>query len=269
MAVATIEEIAEPKLSYTPEGISGTRVGKIPWVDVEDTVTDLTGGLNTYGDDAIWSSSKPWPNLSKLKVASVDVEPMGSRSANYSFHETIQFTDAKITINYETMPYEEPEDKDDDFDETYLIESLDFSVEVLVVPVKVEISPGAGGGSRIVKKHIRIPTITYDVELPRVYNPQFALLRSSIGKVNTDGIFGADAETVLFDGPRASREIKYSSKSGWVRTWKLQLRFLYQQFGWNKTLDPVGLEWVDANAAGGGGEVPYEKIALLPLTKIR
>jgi len=249
------------------------------------------GVLVIYGNAAYIVGRQNWPGVPALLVDSVTVEGLG-KMLNSSWAYGPRYKWAKVTVDYK-IPEHEDDKNDDGQPATYLIESLDYNVEIAVIPVQVvddvdkkKIEEDAAAfkeriknlpssnedGSpfpippnpaniepkkKTVKRHIRIPTVTYTVTIPRAGFLPNEQIQAAVGKVNSKQIFGAAPGTVLFDGPNAERESQFLT----ARTWKIKYNFIYQPFGWNNILHPDTLKWVPCIAAGSDNP-PYESYNL-------
>lgn len=292
MSAYIIDELAgSGKLNISGDGMGATRLARCHWNNWPAAVLSLMGVPVWYGGTLMIIGRQSYPGIPYLQVDSVDVEGMGTMySSSWSAGPSYRY--GKLSITYKT-PDEEDNKDENGSPGTYLIESLDYSVEVAVVPVLVAdhadkdklkadadfilknyvssnpdgspapipIPPAAKEAKKkTVKRHIRIPTITYTTTLPRLPILPHAEIRNSIGRLNKTSIFGGKPGTVLFDGPNAERESVFFTR----RFWRCTYKFMYQPFGWNKTLHPDTLKWVEAKALGSDNN-PYEYAELKKL----
>lgn len=258
---STLVEIAhESGLMNFGEGrIRGTRVAEVSWAQLYDAVKFFLGAIviANNGQEIVYPGD-PWPGVPNLLASSVAVKPMGKTGNAVSWSSGVMpYERARLTIDYNTPNWGSstggsgsPEN------EPYLIQNLDYSCEVLSVPVKLT----DGSNTKELKRHFRIPTITYTVEIPKFRNPNFTLIGDLSGKVNTVAVFGGAAGTVLFDGPKLNREVHLIGEYAWKATYK----FIYNKFGWNKQIHPDTLAWVDIAALSGSNKM-YETADLRQL----
>lgn len=280
MASAIIDEIeGSGKFKIGQDGMAGTRIARCLWENWPAAIYELMGTPLVYGGTIVIVGRQHWPGIPILQVDSIDVEGQG-RMKKTTWGQGPGYKYGKLTINYKTQIDEDDENPDGGEPGTYLIESLDYSVEIAVIPVLVvddvdpekaekpaddvyypggvvpkddpDVIANAEKRKKTVKRHVRIPTITYQTTLPRVPNLPYEAIRTACGRVNKTQIFGGAPGTVLFDGPQAERESAFFT----ARFWRVQYKFLYQPFGWNNTLHPDSLKWVPAKGNGSEND-PY------------
>lgn len=278
MSSLIIDEIEKSgTFQISQDGMTGNRVARVDWDNWAQAVLDLMGVPVVFGQTVIWVGRQSWPGIPALQVDTVQVEGMG-KNLKSTWEDGPRFEFAKLSVGYKIPEFEDKEDENGN-PAQYLIESLDYSVELAVVPVmtvdnvdtaKLAREPGydyrevpilnenpqnVSGGLPMKsqqKRHIRIPTITYTVTMPRLRTIPHSTMQASLATVNKTKIFGGEPGTVLFDGPQADRESAFFS----ARYWKLTYKFLYQRFGWNKQMDPLTMKWVPAQALGAEN-APY------------
>ena len=273
------EDLDKMQLKLSWDGMTGVRVARqVPWGSLESVVPQILGHMIMAGEQPVIVAGEQWPGIPRLRAKSVDIRGEGQTVAqSWQLGPAYQF--ANLTVSYETSDNEDDEDDDDEDDkdgEVQRVDQIDYDVEIMVVPMKVKASVpllptespsdypgGIKYSEKEVKRHIRIPTITYTVTYPKVVKPPFTTIRSHIGKINSSAFLGGAAGTVLFDGPSLTRNfIPYDKKS----VWKFVGKFIYQRNGWNKQLHPETLKWVDALDVGGDGATkPYETADLSQL----
>lgn len=284
MGSLIIDEILPARISITQTGLSGTRTARAPWRNWPAAVLELMGTPVYFNGSFQLIGQETWPGIPTLLVDSVDVEGMGATKKSTWF-DGYNCEFARLTINYKVPEFKDDKDENGD-PATYLIESLDYGVEIAVVPVLVVDKADAvklaadaqtlldsyQGSSvprsvqnaaqavanqtpkkKTVKKHIRIPSVTYKVTMPQVAELPSDEIQAAVGRVNKTQIFGGASGTVLFDGPNAERESAFFTR----RFWRVSYQFIYQPFGWNNVLHPDTLKWVTAKAAGSQND-PYE-----------
>lgn len=239
--------------------ISGVRVAEVDWAQMIDAVKYFLGAIVLAPDGVeIVYPGDEWPGVANLLAASVTVKPMG-KTGNSEWSSIIPATRARLTINYETSAWgSQTGGSTSPENEPYLIESVDYSCEILSVPVKLT----DGSNAKEVKRHFRIPTITYVVEIPKIRKPNFSTIADLSGKVNSTTVFGGAAGTVLFDGPKLNREIHQTGDYAWKAVYK----FVYNKHGWNNQPHPDTLAWVPHTAVASAN-VMYESADLTQLWK--
>jgi hypothetical protein len=258
---ASLCEIAgeSGKLVFGEGKVTGTRVAEVSWAEMLDAVKYFLGAVVIAPDGVeIIYSGDAWPGIPNLTAQSVDVEPRGKTGNSEWSEAIIPATRARLRIAYDTSRggLQTGGSNGGPEDEVYLVESVDYSCEVLTIPVKVVDS----GKEREAKRHFRIPTITYIAELPKVLRPSWSTIQDLSGKINSVAVFGGAVGTVLFDGPKLNRTIDQSGNFSWHAVYK----FVYNKFGWNNQLHPDTLEWVAATAVSGANTI-YESADLSAL----
>lgn len=280
MSAFIIDEImgsGTGRFQISQDGMTGTRIARCYWADWPTVVINLMGTPVVFGQTVIWVGRQHWPGIPALQIDTVDVEGLGKQLSS-TWEDGPRFEYAKVTAQYKVPEFEDNEDENGN-PAQYLIESLDYSVELMVVPVLTvdnvdtakmaregqydyretpilnEAPQNLSGSPQLKaqqKRHIRVPTITYTVTMPRLATIPHSTMQASLATVNKTKIFGGEPGTVLFDGPQADRESAFFS----ARYWRLTYKFLYQRFGWNKQIDPNTLKWVPAQALGAEN-APY------------
>lgn len=251
---STLEEIEGTRLKFGLDGISGTRVAKIQGNQLFAALRFLHGASAfTASGTEIWYGADQWPGIPFLRCNSIQVEGFGAVDGVRPWDLGIAHTSYKLTIEYGVQKFEDSDDKDPE-PIPFCTQSVDYGVEILSIPVKV--GPGADplAARKDVTTNVRLPTITYTLELPKVMKPKWSTYQSLCGKVNSTTVFGAPAETVLFDGPKANRTVALFGD----KRWKVVMKFVYNPRGWNKSLNPDTLEWEDAVCKANGNKKRYE-----------
>lgn len=280
MSALIIDEVqGSGKFQISSDGMTGTRICRSLWANWPSVVLDLMGTPVLFGQTIVWVGRGSWPGIPTLQVETIEVEGQG-KSLKSNWEDGPKYDFAKFTIGYKIPEFEDNKNEAGQ-PAQYLIESLDYSVELAVVPVmtvdnvdttktdnpdaypyyKTEPilaeEPAAPPAAAVptkatTKRHVRIPTITYTVTMPRLATIPHSTMQASLATVNKTKLFGGQPGTVLFDGPQADRESAFFS----ARYWRLTYKFIYQRFGWNMQLDPNTLKWVPAQALGAEN-APY------------
>lgn len=241
------------QMTFADGKITGTRVAEVNFDEAAAAVRYFLGAIViASGGQEIIYPGDPWPGFPTLIATSVALKPMGKTENAVDWSsEIIPHARARLTIQYSTPTWGEssggsggPEG------EPYIVEDVDYSCEVLSVPVKVT----DGSNTKEIKRHFRIPTITYTITIPKMRSPDWSLIRNLSGKVNSVEVFGGAAGTVLFDGPKLGREFMPDGANAWKATYK----FIYNEKGWNKQLHPDTLTWVDLAALSGSNKMYTE-----------
>lgn len=295
MSNLIIDEINYASVQIGQDGLSGTRYPRCRWEDWPAVVTGLMGTPVFFGGLFMLLGRQNWPGMPTLKVDNVTVKGMGATVAS-TWYAGPNYEFAELTVNYK-VPKDEDDKNENGDAATYLVEELDYSVEIIQVPVQVVdqqdlaklqkdadelfaeqakrlpssdeqgnpiplppkpiVQPQAV--KKTVKRNIRIPTITYKTTIPRLVELPDKI-QSHVGKINNRKIFGGAPGTVLFDGPSASRESAFFTQ----RFWKVDYQFIYQPHGWNNILHPDTLKWVPAKGVASDND-PYEHADLRKL----
>lgn len=248
---------------------TGTRLAEVDDAELGQAIQWLLGDvyIAPSGTEQVLNADE-WPGIPYLRANKIAVSGIGTFCAtSREWEEGISYEKWKLSISYKTAEYNEEDDESDGGpeDATHLIQSLDYGVEILSVPMKIGSSSTPLADRKDAVRHIRLPTIIYQATIPKVRRPDWNAVRTKVGCVNSDIIFGGAVGTVLFDGPHAEREIKIFSKP----FWKVSYKLIYNKHGWNKQLNPDSLLWEDAWDKAAGTTPPYESAALRPLLGLR
>lgn len=255
---SSLEEIeGSGEVTYGRDGITGARKARVLTSEVSSAILYLMGGILQTTKNEIVYTPQTWPGNPLLVVDSIRTTPWG-RSGLSSWSSAVlphQYT--KLEIEYRTNQFQRNDnDKEVPENEDYLIQEVDCSCDTLIVPVKVtDTNASAETTVKEVKQYIRLPKIVFNVTIPKVRFPKFNIIFDLNGKINTATVFNGAPGTVLFDGPKLSNTISSQNDPAW----KFDMSFIYNRFGWNKTLHPETLKWVDANALDGGTSKMYEE----------
>ncbi len=288
MSSLIIDEIDSPSIQIGQDGMTGTRTARCHWDNWMRVVLDLMGTPVFSNGSFFLLGRDSFPGIPTMMVDSVSVKGMGATRKS-TWASGSRWTYANLTVQYKVPKDEDEKDENED-PATYLVEELDYSVEIIQVPVKVvdkqdvaklqkdadelwaeqaaklpssnpDGSPTAippkpvvngEAVAKTIKRNIRIPTITYKTTMPRLFKLPDKI-QGTVGKVNNRKIFGGAPGTVLFDGPSASRESAFFTQ----RFWKVDYQFIYQPHGWNNILHPDTLKWVPAKGVASDND-PYE-----------
>ncbi len=261
-APASLEEVdGSGRLSFGVDSCSGSRKARCDGADLFATVRYLMGMvlLDAQGNQ-VRLGADLWPGLEILQAMSVEVTPKGAMGTS-TWDLGPFYNQAELEIKYEVPPWSEDSDPNAPEDITFLIQSLDYSCEILTVPTLVGSTGTPAAQRKKVNRNIRLPLITYTMEIPKVKKPKWDKIQSYVGKVNSSAIFGGAAETVLFDGPQVGRSVTLLGD----RCWKVVMKFIYNRHGWNNSLNPDTLAWEAVRNATTGATAPYETANLREL----
>jgi hypothetical protein len=249
------------KLSFTEDSASATRIAVCDGAHLIPSIQFLMGYVyqDANGKDVRVGADVFLP-FTRLRCSSVDVEPHGEMG-NGSWDTGPFYAKAKLTIKYSVPPWEEDDASDGPEDITFLTQSLDYSCEILTVPVKIGSTGIPAAQRKTANRNIRLPLVTYTMELPRVKKPKWTTIQDMVGKVNSATLFGGAPETVLFDGPNVNRSVTLLGD----KSWKFVGKFIYNRHGWNNSLNPDTLVWEPVRNATTGATPPYETANLKEL----
>lgn len=249
-----VEKEGSGRLSFAEDSASGTRQAVVDASQLFDAVRFLMGivYVDSSGNEYRLGADQ-WPGL-PLRCVSVDVEPHGEM-LNADWQTGPAYAKALLNLKYEAPKFKEEEDGEnntDPEDVTFMIQDLDYSCEILTVPMVV----GIGDLEDRVegKRNIRLPMCTYTLTIPKVKLPKWNLFQDYVGTVNEFEIFGGAPETVLFDGPKAGRTVTLLGD----KAWQVVLKMVHNKHGWNNTLNPDTLLWEPARDKLTGLVPPYE-----------
>jgi hypothetical protein len=183
------------------------------------------------------------PESPTLKCVDVDVEPAGTPLATAG---RPAWTDAIVTAQYGVLPFATGE-LNPTFDPNGLMSpdgqvypfasiSVDQSAEFLAVPdSSMKYAGGVAAGTPIHQEVTRrVGTATIGCTLHRVPFLPFDRLLSLSGRINSQPLFGRDANLVLFEGARTRIEVDNLGNA----VCEIDLQFKYREQDWNKVPDP-------------------------------
>lgn len=241
------------KLKISGTSSSGTRLAKVSGSDLLAALRyllpvvtiDSEGKEHRFGGDA-------FPNFPMLTVSEVTAEPSGAQSGEWEWSGNPLHSSYKLNITY--SPQEQfQKEQDTPEGEDVLIIGVDYSVDLLSVPVRIPQTGSPSDKGRAVK-HIRLPKVVYTLELPKVIKPKWSVINEASGTINSVAVMGCEIGTLLFDGPKLRTAINTVEPA----SWKVQYKFVYNKYGWNKSLNPDTLDWETVQAETGGN-LPYEE----------
>lgn len=259
-APASLVEIeGSGDVEITPEGLRGTRKAVVNYADLNSALVFLLGGIVKTDNNEVINTAQPWPGIPQLMVESIRATPAGKTGNSSWSSGVIPCTYYKLELQYTTAAFQSQNSQDNEKEtpenEDYLIQEVDYSCDTIVIPVKVtDTNASAQTSTRETKVYVRLPRVEYTATIPKVRSPKFSTILDLNGKINTKVVFGGAIGTVLFDGPKLSNTISSMNDPAW----KFAMKFIYNPKGWNKTLHPETLKWVDATALDGGTQKLYE-----------
>lgn len=217
MAV-TIEELAGfPTFAINREtGWTARRRVKFLWADIDDLIEELFPPTILSGTTVTIQLPAEFPGRFWMNVDNVQIAPFDpSQSFTLDADGIMQHVDAVAEIDYKTNRF----DLDPDTD-TFLTHRWSVSGEHLTIPgYGLEWNTDgqtAASDNGIVQF---IPIIHHEFTWNEVPDPPFATIRDNIGRVNATTFFEAAAETLLFTGAEASREIDNFGNFIWTLTY--------------------------------------------------
>lgn len=242
------------------DGMTGRRIGRCLSTEMAQAVGYIFGAITKTSDNERYTEAQAYPGFPSLKAMAITCSPWG-RTGNSSWESAVLPSQyQKLEIEYKTVDYQVPgQEKENPENEEYMIQDVNYTCETIIVPVKVtDTNHSSATSTRLVSQYIRLPKIEYKVTIPKVKFPKFSIIQELSGKVNTVPVFGGAFGTVLFDGPKLSNTISSLGDPAW----KQEMTFIYNRFGWNKTLHPETLKWVSALSPDGGVNLMYEQADL-------
>lgn len=215
-----------PQITFGRNGRTARRFFKVPNSDLEDFEQEcLTGGL----------IPKPHPVYSNLLIDTVELAPF-----NEDFDETTSASlfvntpnDWLATVSYspwQSEPSATAPQPDTDNPVDILTGDMSFTVEVMTLPGyslkwdsdDSEIKPETA------QAHIKIPMVTWNLIIPRVNRIPWTAIRKCMGCVNKFQFWGADPETVLYNGATIQATF-YSDGS---KVWNVSHSFTERRIRW-------------------------------------
>lgn len=245
MTVSYDELNSSPKLKVARDSSQATRIFLIDWDDIEAFVDELfPSPLEGYGGQSYYPS-RPW-----LVAQSASFEPFDPDNPS-GCGEAINVYPggARVTVEYgipkddqKQGPTEGDSNGDgtgpggdqgstggetgnDDQKVTHVRHDVSIAGEMLTLPNSGlkwanpddQGSTDAGTEANAGKT---IPLIEHQITWSHVQSPPWANIRACIGRVNNGNFCGAAAETVLFLGCEAFREISSDGASDWEVKYK-------------------------------------------------
>jgi hypothetical protein len=262
------ELAGSPAERFSLDAITAQRRLVVAWEDRYAMAAELLGGSYEFGG---WRPAgypgrpfvlaarirvEPWPPSPETQEPLTDISTqLNSYSGKF----------ALLVVDYELLDETTSRDNLPDAEErTFLSYRMDFGAEyedlggqVLrwasdpSLPVPPDAAPA-----------LRVPITEHHVTWHRVINPPWAAIRAAVGTVNAAAFLGAPAETVLFDGATADRQLigvddlqqpRFGWKMGYVFRekavgigtgvvgWNHQFRSVpYGSPGWDRLVDAAG-----------------------------
>ncbi len=213
------KELADsPKESWGPEGFRATRRILVPWANRNAMALELRG----TGYEFTANNAAEYPGSEFVKCVRVASEPWVPKPNKQGAFNDIATelqthqTDALLTVEYELVPTSQldfPGESGDppelpNVDGTFLTYSMDFGGEFMTVPKQnlQWLNDANAPVPEDVKASIRIPIIEHRLSWSRVSKPPWGAIRALTGKVNGGEFIGLNAEQLLFEGARATKE---------------------------------------------------------------
>lgn len=247
---------------------------RVAWSDWQAFSRELLGSYQRVGCFFQFTPPMSFPDMSDVVVTSLNVEPFDGGNPDGSDIRSIEAgtnsypsAGAKVTATYESLHHAgSRSDLPTVPDGTYLTFQTDLGAEYLSVPGRVwrwatppdfrKLPPDVNPG-------IVIPTESYRLTWHRVASPDWDILRSLRGKINSETFMGSEAGTVLFLGAKATREFSFVGDDGF---WKIEFTFSERAIelaggglaGWNyfyKELPIGGEHWAEIEDITGNS--PY------------
>ena len=234
------EEIADgnyPHEKWGTQGFEASRMFKVAWADRVQFVTDILGDVTDLGSlgDFLVTQGEQYPAFPQARAESASIRGYGKHLSGVP----LAWTYAMIGVDYRVPDFGGSSGGATSGEEVLISESLDATAEFLTLPHHKLFWTYTGGSAADpvgrdipLGRLLRMVNWNYTIHhTPRI---PMAIL-SNVGQVNNAAITSPTlgltwaAGTILYNGPRMSREI---TRSG-ARAWTLDLSFTYRPVGWN------------------------------------
>lgn len=267
------EEIAPPELTIGRDGLTGKRVFKIRWEDVDAFAVECfpasvqTSGGNIVPNMLIFPG-KPYLIVQNVAFTGFDQENPGDPDA--AGVATCP-SGARVEISYATSELQQSgsNNNEPDFEEGPLIYTAAVQVggDYFNLPAHSlkwqGDNPDNGDDNQTEDLNAAklIPTMEYVITCHRMPEYPLEIIKDKIGRINSeyDKNFNAEPETLLFVGSSATRRVTSDGAEAWeveyrfshrVVTW-LDRPDIYDPLvtyptlhaGWNHFIDPRDGKW--------------------------
>lgn len=206
----------------------------------------LTGEITTRAGAAFAPGSR-------LYATNYVIEPMGKSSVN-SITGGAEYEEAKVTIEYATLPYEQNEE--DSQGGVFLTINRTHSGQFLTEPGEGWVWPDGTALNQTGSIPRRVEAQS-EIVITRHQVPSLPNHLGYIGKVNSTALLGAAAGTVMFLGSDDSTELSWDSEFGLSVVATLNIRFVYKPSGWQKLFNPKAGGYQTVTTKVGGNKL-YE-----------
>lgn len=232
-------------MEFSPQGRRAQRIFRVtPYTDAEAFCVQKLGSQRLGSDELVLRTPpEAFASNSSLYALRCRVEGLGKPQTDVEGN--IDYDGgAKITVEYGTLPFRTVSGSgspDDPQSQTFLTEEISFNAEFLSLPQQKfqwqsdseelgneDVSPG-----KLVPKAEWVLTRHHVPSLPR------ETIFAALGKVNSTPLSGAAAETLLFAGAQARREISSEGEP----SWKITYTFLYNAQTHNKFFRGATNQW--------------------------
>lgn len=240
-----------PSFQIAKDSASAKRVCKVDWSDIDSAITGLFGTVFMAGTGVVRDPLHTFPGKSYLVLDQMDIKPFDDDNIVGSSGGLPTYTSAQLELTYKTKPYNTDDDDDtsDDPDVpegTYLTHRISLGGDILTLPESgLQWQAANDDGIKDVAADVApgmvIPTIEHQFTWHFVPSPPFAAMKNAYGKVNSALQYGAPAETLLFLGADANRDITTEGTKAWTLDYRFQEKALKAGgviAGWNHFFRP-------------------------------
>lgn len=260
----TLEELeGSPKFQFSKDGASATRTCKMNWSQIQAMVDSYFGQTIPAGRGVLRFNQASMPGFPQMVVETIGIEPFDDVAATYSAGGAITHTYARVTINYKTVPWDRDENnKSDDPDRpegTYLTHTVTHGSEMMTLPAAGW--KWQGSGKKLpddMNVGMLIPTEEHSFSWKSVPKPPFNSITDLVGKVNSVSFSGKAAETMMFIGATASRQMTTDGTRAWTLDYKFSGRAIKHAggtAGWNHLFNPETGQWEKPITVAGGNTI--------------
>jgi hypothetical protein len=279
LSLYNFTEVEGSRRSSSERGLfRGTRVFVCDWTAVNIVENALMGYPLGSQTGIFWTNADPWPGRQDAVCRTVSVEGFGRVSGTGP--DGLTYTKAKITASYTNQidAFNNPDQQDGQpvdsssvtiAQASYAGEFVNMSKKKLQFTGSAKAVPPDLQPTALLRR----ATLTIPIQ-----NSNIAPIRFGpyIGRINSVAIFGLAIKTVLYEGADSTQKrisVPYVAPPAVspvppaiVDVWDYSHKFVYQDVGFEKFIDPDSGNWDTLSIVGGGQFQPFG--AAVDLNKI-
>lgn len=240
-----------PTFSVSKTAASATRQLRMDWPDINTAIEDLFGLVFVAGTGVVRGDIHTFPGKPWLLLDSMDIVPFDKANPQtFDANGMPTFKKALATLKYKTVPWDQDDDSNEDDPDTpegtYLTHRISLGGDMLTLSESgLEWENNNDDGKKDVAADVApgmlIPTREHQFTWHFVPSPPWDAMRDAYGKLNTNLQYGAAAETLMFLGADAERDVTIDGARAWTLDYRFQERALKAGgivVGWNHFFRP-------------------------------